>query len=299
MSSHESSPPTHTSERPAPPDVIDLILALMERVHLLLIIPIVAGLLAWGATWLLPDYYKSEATINPILSVPAGVRSEDLILHPLNFTRLLLIRTETEEVRSAAQRNGHSGASPSSRLQLRARRDPVTGVIHLSATDASPEAAQAALQAAIGKLQELSRPRDQARAELESSVAAMNRQLARLEEASRRVNAAEQAPDSGLRAGELAIAQVNMVESELQLKDRIFQGTGQLAGLQSEAVIMAPTLPASADGPARTRIGVATWLITGLLLVMFILLREVSRGAQLSDVQLRRWKLIRQRFLRQ
>ena len=152
--------------------------------------------------------------------------------------------------------------------------------------------------AAIEKLSELSRPHDQVRAELESSIAAMSRQLDRIEKASRLVKDAELARDSGLRAGELAIAQVKMVESELQLRDRIHHASSLLAGLRPEAVIMAPTLPLSPDGPARTRIGIATWLITGLVLVMIILLKEALSGVQMTGGQLRRWELIRQRFQR-
>ncbi len=299
MSAHEMPPMTADSgESPAPSGVIDLVLALVEKAHLLLVVPLVAGLLAWGAAGLLPDYYKSTASINANLSVPPGVRSEDVILHPLNFTRLLLTRIDAQEVKAAAMRQ--SGADPSrqGKLQLQARRDPATGIIHLTATAASAESAQSALGAAIEKLRELSRPHDQARADLESSIASMSRQLDRIEQASRLVKDAELARDSDLRAGELAIAQVNMVESELQLRDRIHHANSLLAGLRPEAVIMAPSLPLSPDGPAGIRIGIATWLITGLILVMFILLREALRGVQLTGAQLRRWDQIRQKLPR-
>lgn len=299
MSPHESSPTTaDLGANSTPSGIIDLTLALVEKAHLLVIVPLAAGILAWGAAGLLPDYYKSEASINAQLSVPPGVRSEDVILHPLNFTRLLLTRIDTEELRAVALDKAGAGPSRTTNLQLRARRDPATGIIHLTATAATAESAQAALGAAIEKLSELSRPHDQVRAELESSIAAMSRQLDRIEKASRLVKDAELARDSGLRAGELAIAQVKMVESELQLRDRIHHASSLLAGLRPEAVIMAPTLPLSPDGPARTRIGIATWLITGLLLVMIILLKEALSGVQMTGVQLRRWELIRQRFQR-
>lgn len=299
MSPHESPSTTHApGESPSPSGVIDLTLALVEKSHLLVIVPLVAGLLAWGTAALLPDYYESEASINAHLSVPPGVRSEDVILHPLNFTRLLLTRIDAEEVKAAALEKAGAEPSRATKVQLRARRDPATGIMHLTATAATAESAQAALGAAIEKLRELSRPHDQARADLESSIASMSRQLDRIEQASRLVKDAELARDSGLRAGELAIAQVNMVESELQLRDRIHHANSLLAGLRPEAVIKAPTLPLSPEGPARTRIGIATWLITGLLLVMSILLREALTGVQLTETQLRRWELIRQRFQR-
>ncbi len=299
MSPYESPPTTADSvANSTPSGIIDLALALVEKAHLLVIVPLAAGLLAWGAAGLLPDYYKSEASINAQLGVPPGVRSEDVILHPLNFTRLLLARIDAEEVTVAALGKAGAGPSRTTNLQLRARRDPTSGIIHLSATAATAESAQAALGAAIEKLRELSRPHDQVRVELESSIAAMSRQLDRIEQASRLVKDAELARNSGLRVGELAIAQVKIVESELQLRDRIHHASSLLAGLRSEAVIMAPTLPLSSDGPARTRIGIATWLITGLLLVMIILLKEALSGVQLTGGQLRRWELIRHRFQR-
>lgn len=299
MSPHESSPTTaDLGANSTPSGIIDLTLALVEKAHLLVIVPLAAGILAWGAAGLLPDYYKSEASINAQLSVPPGVRSEDVIFHPLNFTRLLLTRIDTEEVKAAALDKAGAGPSRMTNLQLRARGDPATGVVHLTATAATAESAQVVLGAAIEKLTELSRPHDRVRTELEPSIAAIARRLDRIEQASRLVKDTGQARDSGLRAGELAIAQVQMVESELQLRDRIQHANSLLAGLRPESVIMALTLPVSSDGPARTRIGIATWLIAGLLLVMSILLKEALSGVQLTGAQLRRWEMIRQRFQR-
>lgn len=277
-------------------DAIDLLLACAERVKLLVGGPLLIGLLAWSISWLIPDYFTSQAAINPTANVPADTPSMEISHHALNYSRLLLNEINSESVRAAASSAIAGGNRGMSAPELSARRDPSTGAIVLSATASASADAQAALQAVVNQLLMMSRPQGRTLAELQVTREELEDQLKKIRAAKKLMDIAIQDPGSTSRAAELVLARVSVIESEFQLQERIEHLDAKLGGLTPDAVVLEPTLTHSPEGPRRTQIALAAWLVGNVVLVLYVLIKEAFRTVQPSASQRRRWIAIRQRF---
>jgi uncharacterized protein involved in exopolysaccharide biosynthesis len=245
--------------------LLDLLVTLVENLKLLIIGPLLVGLcaLAIGFAW--PKTYESVAVLQSE-QFPASLMTTATVLDPV-IASLGLAKDETvEEARS----------------QLREQIKAVTGrtdkLLTLTVSAGSAEQAQAIANALLQQAYKESRPRANALSRLETQLAEAQTRLKNAQSAAaglaRRLESS--APiTSGNDPGR---GYADLLNAVAAAQTQISTLEAQLDGLISPAqLIQAPTLPQKASKPKKTLLAIGATLATGLMLVMFVFMRQVAR----------------------
>jgi capsule polysaccharide export protein KpsE/RkpR len=255
------SPLSTTLEEFSP---LDILVTLVENLKLLILGPLLVGLcaLAIGFAW--PKTYESVAVLQSE-QFPASLMTTAAVLDPV-IVSLGLAKDETVE---------------DARSRLREQIKAVTGrtdkLLTLTVSAGTAEHAQALANALLQQAYKESRPRANARLRLETQLAEAQTRLKNAQTAAaslaRRLESSA-AITSGNDPGR-GYAELLNTASEAQKQLSALEA--QLEGLISPAqLIQAPTLPQKASKPKKTLLAIGATLATGLLLVLFVFMRQIA-----------------------
>jgi hypothetical protein len=270
------SAPDHDDEI----DLLDLLVTVTENLKLLLLGPLLAGLLALGASFLLPSKYESTAIINPqIRSTNPQIKSTN----PNPNLNLVVAWSQAavvlDPVREATQFKPELDpdlARLALRKSIKASISKQDGLVTLTVTAETPELAQQIQKSLkdqifkqfVPKGAVLARLQDRLRAEEEALAAGLQLQS----------DLALKIKD-GVATDAVINAYAGLVSSNSTKLQLIQSMEAQLQGLDVDAVVQPANLPLRPVSNKKAQIAVVTALATGFALLLFVFIRQAVRNA--------------------
>ena len=257
-------------------DLLDLILTLVESWKLLLLGPLVAGLLVYGISCVIPKTYQSRSTIQ--VERPGS-----------NFTAPVAasLALSADVLRQIAPVAGlDEGLSAEEIYKKLSKRITVSvgkqdKLLTISTQAHTPENAQKLNQALLDTLFPFSKPRGTEKAQLELQLATETKRLqdsTQLEqETSANLASGKSVSEATSRLyGELLAANTNRQRAILEMQRR-------LDGLDSDDIVQSPTTPEEAIKPKKALLTIGAAVAAAFALLLFVFARQSIRAAKESS----------------
>jgi uncharacterized protein involved in exopolysaccharide biosynthesis len=251
--------------------LLDLLVVLAENAKLLLLGPLLAGLLALGVSFALPQQFVSEA----ILAVPAtpqppaqaaSLMRSPLVLDPVIAAFDLAKSRSVNQARQALAEDVKSSVGKD-------------GLLRLNVTGSSPAQAQAIANAVIDAWLKTTKPAELDRKDLETRLTYAK---ASLEGASGLLTRLSKETVSylaqPLSRGEAGTTLASVGDLQTRYLNEVLSVTRALQGLSRDVVVQPPTLPTDHVSPKKSLISVLAALAAGFALLLWIFIRQSWRG---------------------
>ncbi|MEY4755591.1 MAG: hypothetical protein RJA34_489 [Pseudomonadota bacterium] len=285
--------------------LLDLLITLLENVRLLVIGPLMVGLVALAVSFGLPRSYESVAVLRADLpwlngrdgvagSSPAAIASlmtTAAVLNPVASELGLAKDSDLEAARIALQKRVKVAVGKQDRL------------LTLTASADTPALAQQLAQAVLQETYEQSRPKgghlDRIQAAL---LAAADRQakakqvLAQgiaAQPGAQRTVAWRPVGDAAGNPAEAARNYADILRVSAETQQQIIQLETEMAGLSDAQLVQSPTLPTYAVSPKKTLIAIFAAVASGMLLVMFVFIRQALRTSMNRSETAQKWLQVR------
>ena len=256
--------------------LLDILVTLAENIKLLVIGPVLAGLCALGLAFVLPQTYESVAVVQAE-NFPASLITSAAVLDPI-----------TKSMGLAKSDDAVEEARNDLRAQIRAVAGKTDKLLTLTVSAQSAKQAQAVANALLEQVYLESRPKANTRLRLETQLA----------EAKGRLKGAQSAADSMIKrldspavsiagGAELARGYAETLNASSAAQGQVSALEAQLEGLSPAQLLQAPTLPQKASKPKKVVWAIGAALAAGLLLLVFVFMRQtvrsVARDGQATD----------------
>jgi hypothetical protein len=262
--------------------VLDLLVVVTANLKLLVLGPIIVGLLAWGVASKIPKTFISSATIAlperellimppapiTVMAVPTVQRVSVMLLSPRVLDVALATLNPLAGQALAVQRE-----SLAAKVRVEGAAD---GTIRLYASADSAEQAQKTTKAIIDAWLTTTVPRKRDRAEMELRLLEMRASLRALRFLINHPTFTRGPSGSfpSLSFEERSALMLSLNELQALRRDEIILLEHALEGLDSDVVLQAPTLPSQQARPNVRSMVVLAIVITGFVLLLFVLLRH-------------------------
>jgi len=246
--------------------LLDVLVTLAENAKLLIIGPLAVGLCALGISFVVPKTFDSVAVLQAEQAT-ASLMVTAAVLDPV-VASLGLTKEDTVE---------------DARLKLRERIKTVVGrndkLLTLTVSASAAQQAQATANAVLEKTYLQSRPKGSVRARIEAQLVEANGRLKNAQSAAagllKRLDSSAVNTATGT---ELARGYADLLTAAAAAQNQVSLLEGQLEGLSEAVLVQAPTLPQKASKPKKALLAIGATLATGLLLVLFVFMRQALRN---------------------
>lgn len=245
-------------------DFFDVVLTLAENIKLLLLGPLLAGALIYGATFLLPQKFQSTAILRAEPDVASFMTTATVLDASLaNLGRLKdLSEEEAEEARIEL----------SKRVATQVGRNDKLVTLHV--TGNSPSEAQSLANEILKNTFAGLRPKGAELERLEVQKAALELQIGELQATSKTAQRLLEESSPAGNMGLLAESISSLSAGGIRMQEALLKVEKQIQGLASEDLLQAPTLPKKPVAPKKGMIAILGGLGTGFLLLVFVLMRR-------------------------
>jgi uncharacterized protein involved in exopolysaccharide biosynthesis len=247
------------------PGLLDLLVTLAENARLLIIGPLLAGLCALGLGFVLPPTYQSVAVLQAEQAT-ASLMTTAAVLDPVAAGLGLDKEEGVEEARRTL------------RDDIRVTVGRNDKLLTLTVLGRTPEQAQATARALLEQTYLQSRPKGSVAKRLEVQLAEAQGRLKNAESAAagllKRLDSSAVSAPSG---SELARGYADLLTAAAAAQKQLAEFETQLEGMSDALLVQAPTLPQKASQPKKSLLAIGVLLGTGLLLLLFIFVRQVLR----------------------
>lgn len=247
------------------PGLLDLLVTLAENARLLIIGPLLAGLCALGLGFVLPPTYQSVAVLQAEQAT-ASLMTTAAVLDPVAAGLGLDKEEGVEEARRML------------RDDIRVTVGRNDKLLTLTVLGRTPEQAQATARALLEQTYLQSRPKGSVAKRLEVQLAEAQGRLKNAESAAagllKRLDSSAVSAPSG---SELARGYADLLTAAAAAQKQLAEFETQLEGMSDALLVQAPTLPQKASQPKKSLLAIGVLLGTGLLLLLFIFVRQALR----------------------
>jgi hypothetical protein len=250
--------------------VLDCAVYLVERLRLIVIVTLLAGVAVFILTYGSPKSYTSLAYVG--MMDESTAKAADVLMHsaPVVDTVIAKFPEYRSEYNLEQKRN-----YVSSRLQFMIVKgsDPRAGIYTAKFVDTDPLVAQKLLNAILDGWLETKRPRPDSAARLEKSLEASEAQAADLSQVIAEV---KKRPDSMFadgRNGYFPPNIVDMIKMRTETAARIVELTMALRGGSRDFILAPPNLPEQPNGTNRALLVAGAMAIALVVMVAFLLSR--------------------------
>ena len=250
--------------------LLDLLLVLAENAKLLLLGPLLAGLLALGVSFTLPQQFVSEA----ILAVPATPRPpaqaaslmrSSLVLDPVVAAFDLAKSRPVNQARQALADTVKSSVGKD-------------GLLRLEVTGPSPAQAQAIANSVIDAWLKTTKPAEQDRKDMETRLAYAKASLGDTSALLMRLSKESASYlAQPLSRGEAGTTLASVGELQTRYLNEVLSVTRALQGLSRDVVVQSPTLPTEHVSPKKSLITMLVALAAGFALLLGVFVRLTWR----------------------
>lgn len=256
--------------------LLDLVVVVAENLKLLVLGPLLAGLVALGVGFVLPQSYVSQAIllISPpnAPNAPNAAQAAAMMTSPLVLDPIIASHPELRGEPLEAARN-----ELASKLKAVVAKD---GLLRLDATASQPQAAQALANAVIDNWLKSTVPGDLDRADLEKRLGYAKNSLASVTGLLDRLTVEGAVMLSKpLTRGEAGTGLVALGELQARYLNEVLNIPRALQGLSRDVVKQSPTLPTEPVSNKKALIAVMAALGTGFALLLFVFMRQAWRNA--------------------
>lgn len=251
--------------------LLDMLVTLAENVKLLIIGPLVMGLCALGIGYVLPKIFQSVAVLQAE-QVTASLMSTAAVLDPV-IASLGLAKDDTVE---------------DARRKLREQIKTVIGrndkLLTLTVSATAAQQAQAIANAVLQQTYLQSQPKGNVRARLEVQLTEANGRLKSAQNAAAGFLKRLESSAFNITIGtDLARGYADLLGAAGAAQNQISALETQLEGLSEAMLIQAPTLPQKASQPKKGLIAIGATLATGLVLLLFVFMRQALRNTVANE----------------
>lgn len=245
--------------------LLDLLVTLAENARLLVIVPLLVGLCALGLGFVLPQTFQSVAVLQAEQAT-ASLMTTAAVLDPV----VAGLGMDKEDGVEGARRTLHEN------IKVAVGRNDKLLTLTVSAP--SPQQAQATANALLQQTYLQSRPKGSVAKRLEAQLAEAQGRLKNAESAAagtlKRIETSSVGSASG---SELARGYAELLTVTSAAQGQVNALETQLEGLSEALLVQAPTLPQTASQPKKALMAMGATLGTGLLLLLFIFVRQALR----------------------
>lgn len=245
--------------------LLDLLVTLAENARLLIIGPPLVGLCALALGFVLPQTFQSVAVLQAEQAT-ASLMTTAAVLDPV-AAGLGLDKEDDVE-----------GARRTLREQIKVAVGRNDKLLTLTVSAPSPQQAQATANAVLQQTYLQSRPKGSVAKRLEAQLAEAQGRLKNAESAAvgtlKRIETSSVGSASG---SELARGYAELLTATSAAQGQVSALETQLEGLSEALLVQAPTLPEKASQPKKALLAIGATLGTGLLLLLFIFVRQGLR----------------------
>ena len=249
--------------------LLDLLVTLAENAKLLVIGPLLVGLCALALGFVLPQTFQSVAVLQAVLQAEQVTASL--------MTTAAVLDTVAAGL-GMDKEDGVEGARRKLRENIKVAVGRNDKLLTLTVSAPTPQQAQATAHAVLQQTYLQSRPKGIVAKRLEAQLAEAQERLKNAESAAAgTLKRIETSPVGSAHGSELArgYAELLTVASAAQVQVSALEP--QLEGLNEALLVQAPTLPQKASQPQKALMAMGATLGTGLLLLLFIFVRQALR----------------------
>jgi len=250
--------------------LLDVLVLLAENIRLIIILPLVIGAIALGVSFFLPQTFQSVA-----------------VLQADQATASLMIAAPVLDPVIGALGLAKKGALEESRIELRDRIKVVVGradkLLTLTVSARTALQAQAIANSLIQKTFEESRPKASVLARLKIQLNEAQVRLKNAQDASVGVLKRLESNSSVATGVELAKGYADLLGATGVAQSQVLALEAQIEGLSAAQLVQSPTLPERASQPKKSLIAIGATLAAGLVLLLFIFMRNVFRKSTVSE----------------
>jgi hypothetical protein len=245
--------------------LLDMLIVVAQNLKLLVFGPLLAGLIALGASYLQPASYVSQAIVAPpgaTAAQAASLMTSPLVLDPV-----------------VTNRNLAQGQSPQTARERFEKQVKATvgkdGLLRLEVTATSPTEAQTLGNAIIDSWLQSTLPGEQERQDLEKRLAYAQSGLASTTALLERMASdGTGSLNKTTTRGEVGTSLVSVGELQAKYLADVLSIPRTLQGLTRDVVKQAPTLPTEAAAPKKGLIATMASLAAAGLLMLWIFARQ-------------------------
>jgi uncharacterized protein involved in exopolysaccharide biosynthesis len=246
--------------------LLDLLVTLAENVKLLVIGPLLVGVCALGISYLLPQTFQS-VTVLQAEQATASLMTTAAVLDPV-VASLALAKDDTVEEARRKLRD---------QIKVAVGKNDKLLTLTVSANEA--QQAQAIANAVLKQTYQESRPKATARLRLEVQLAEAQGRFKNVNNAAASLLKRLDASGAGAPGGnELARGYADLLNAAAAAQNQISALETQLEGLSDAQLVQSPTLPEKASQPKKGLIAIGATLAAGLLLLLFVFMRQALRN---------------------
>jgi hypothetical protein len=249
--------------------LLDLLQTIVDNLRLLVIGPIVAGLLVLAGASFWPKTYESTVILKAE-PITASIMLSAAVLDPLASSLGYTPEMPTEDARIKLTE------------QINVNINNKDKLLTLTTQANSPQAALALAQAVLQQTYTQSQPRDSEKLRLQKQLA-----QAQKREKDAAQNAQLLSEKVGKTTGEISFqtaqAYSQLIGVEKESQNTQIEIEQKLQGLDASALVQEATLPTKHTSPKRSRIVMRTILVTELVLLFFVFIRQAMRNARQNE----------------
>lgn len=257
-------------------DIADLLKILASRIKVLIVIPALAGVIAYGVCFIVPQTYSSEAILSlpsisiNALSVPGAT--------PAAQASVMMVSPLVLDPVIQDLKLGGDKSIQAVRKDLVKQVKPVVGkdgLLRLETLGETPREAQVLGNAILARWLKSTLPGADESNELETRLRLAKSSLDQIELMFKRLTAEGVADLSRpLSRSDVTGTLVAVGELKARYLDEVLVNTRKLKGFTQDVIKQIPTLPTESVSPKKTMVAVLVSLGTAILLIIFILVRE-------------------------
>jgi Chain length determinant protein len=273
--------------------LLDMLVLIAENLKLLIVGPIIAGLLALGIAFVLPQSFTSQVILalpasTPQVPIPTPTQTALMMVSPMVLDPVLQ-SLNLAEGRSIQQ----ARTDLANRIKITAGTD---GLLRMEVAASTPVQAQGIANAIIDTWLKSTIPGEQDRVYLEKQLVFAKTSLDSTTRLFDRLSAERLTNlNKSSARGEAGTALVGLSELQAHHFDEVLRIQRMLQGLSRDIVKQSPTLPIDPVAPNKSRIAVVVALIAGFALLLWVFVRQAWQDAEQSPEK--KQKLIRLRAL--
>lgn len=245
--------------------LLDLLVTLAENARLLVIGPLLVGLCALALGFVLPQTFQSVAVLQAEQAT-ASLMTTAAVLDPVAAG----LGIDKED--------GVEGARRTLRENIKVAVGRNDKLLTLTVSAPTPEQAQATANALLEQTYLQSRPKGSVGKRLAGQLAEAQGRLKNAESAAAgMLKRLETSALSAPGGSELARGYADLLTAAAAAQGQVSALETQLEGLNEALLVQAPTLPQKASQPKKALLAIGATLGTGLLLLLFIFVRQAVR----------------------
>lgn len=288
----EESPKSLTSQNEAA-GFLDVLVIFAENLKLLIIGPLAVGLCALGVGFMLPQTYESVAVLQaerPIdpQGTPIGLNSVVIaslmtsasVLDPAAVAAGLVASNDVEEARRKL------------REQIKVSVGRTDKLLTLTVSASSSQQAQALARAVLQQTYIQSRLKGSDRARVEKQLAAAKTRAENAQNVAAGLAKRLELPGASI-SNDLARSYADLLTVTAAAQTQATELEAELEGLSESRLVQEPTLPKKASKPKKGMIAIGSTLMAGLVLLVFVLIRQALLTSAADPAAIGKWARIR------